>query len=512
MESSNCQVLVGSQQLQKERNVCVLVDTGSVNSCFLPAFISPVEYDILKKRTSFTGLSGASMTYCKIVDGVFCSVFFIGIGYKDTKCICKTVLALQQAVGIMIRLSEKEKLDAILCVDNSYAKELLSVSEVIKNIASSAILANYEFVTFFTIESKKNKKNCTVKIYCPEESAKVLYDDAVHKGFVAAQSTNNARVWCDMPPCHFYPEVFAKQAVELLSEEKTITCKVLHKKELEEIKAGGILAVGGGSAFQPCMVVAEYVPKNGYSKTIALVGKGVTFDTGGISIKPADNMEDMKDDMAGAAVVLNSLSALAKLECPYRIIACAPMVENMPSGSAFRPGDIVTFYNGKTAEIKNTDAEGRLILADALSYVADKYKPDAICDFATLTGACAVAVGPFFAAVMTQYEKLAEDFIKAGKHSGDRCWQLPLDDAFKPAVESDVADVCNIGKRQYKAGTITAGWFLKAFVPEAMPWIHVDIASVAFHPVNKSYLRSSGASGFGVRLCLELLSTKQYFN
>ena len=247
----------------------------------------------------------------------------------------------------------------------------------------------------------------------------------------------------------------------------------------------------------------EYKTKQKDAPTIALVGKGITFDTGGISIKPSGGMEAMKDDMAGAAAVVSVIEAISHLKPAVNVIAFAPLAENMPSGTATRPGDIVRFYNGMTAEIKNTDAEGRLILADALAYAVKNYKPDIMIDMATLTGACAYALGPFFAGLLSQHDEVAEKILASSCRTGDRCWRLPMDNDFRVAIKSDAADICNTGNERYRAGTITAGFFLQNFVGKT-PWAHLDIAGTAFNVPDISYYRTGG-TGFGVRLLIDFV-------
>jgi leucyl aminopeptidase len=212
----------------------------------------------------------------------------------------------------------------------------------------------------------------------------------------------------------------------------------------------------------------------------------------------------MKDDMAGAAAVISTMEALAHLKPRINVIALAPITENLISGHATKPGDIIQFYNGKTAEIKNTDAEGRLILADALSYAVKHYRLDAIINIATLTGSCAYALGPFFGGLMSKHENLSARLLAAAKKSGDRLWPLPFHDDYKPAVRSTVADLCNAGNAKYRAGAITAGFFLKNFVDD-VPWVHLDVAGTSFDVPDMPYFRP-GATGFGVRLFIDLIT------
>jgi leucyl aminopeptidase len=277
---------------------------------------------------------------------------------------------------------------------------------------------------------------------------------------------------------------------------------VLGLEELEALGAGGILAVNRGSfEFEPAQfAVLEYDGTGGRGGApLVLVGKGITFDTGGISIKPAEGMEKMKYDKAGSVAVLGAFKAAAALELPVRVVGLCPWTENAPSGSAYRPGDVVTFLNGKTAEIVNTDAEGRVILADALAY-ATRYKPAAVIDLATLTGACTVALGNQAAGLMTNDAPLAARVKAAAELTGERVWELPLFDEYHEQIKSEIADIKNTGGRE--GGAITAAMFLKQFVD--YPWVHLDIAGMAWNEKDRPHV-PKGATGFGVRLLVQLL-------
>jgi leucyl aminopeptidase len=265
----------------------------------------------------------------------------------------------------------------------------------------------------------------------------------------------------------------------------------------------GLLAVNAGSVRPPAFVIAEYRPAAPRG-TAVLIGKGITFDSGGISIKPSASMGEMKYDMMGAATVLACVRAAKALKLPVRVVALAPTTENLPSGSATRPGDILRFRNGKTVEVDNTDAEGRLVLADALTY-AERLRADVILDFATLTGAVLVALGHECAAVFTGDEALASDLLAAGDVTGERLWRLPLWDDYRENLRSDWADMKNTGGRQ--AGTINAAVFLKEFAPDGVPWAHLDVAGVAhFEKEHAGY--AAGATGFGVALTMEYLKKR----
>jgi leucyl aminopeptidase len=270
---------------------------------------------------------------------------------------------------------------------------------------------------------------------------------------------------------------------------------VFGKKELQKEKMGGILAVGQGSVEEPKLVILEHRPKKP-KKSIVLVGKGVTFDTGGISIKPSSGMGWMKYDMCGAATVMGVMRTVAELELPLKVVGLIPTAENMPSGTAIKPGDIITLANGKTVEVDNTDAEGRLLLADALAY-SDKFNPDIVLDFATLTGACVVALGHEAAGVMGNDDDLIQSLRKIGETVGERVWPLPLYDEYFSYLKSDWADMKNAGPRW--GGPVTAGVFLQQFVPDKVSWAHLDIAGVGYSEKEHNGL-PKGGTGFGVAL------------
>jgi leucyl aminopeptidase len=271
---------------------------------------------------------------------------------------------------------------------------------------------------------------------------------------------------------------------------------VLDRAAIEREGMKALLAVAQGSAEEPRFIVLEH-RGGGDAPPLVLVGKGVTFDAGGISIKPAERMEDMKYDMSGAASVVGALHAIAELGLKANVIGVIPATENLPSGTAYKPGDVIGSHLGKTVEIVNTDAEGRLILADALSYVR-RYRPAAVIDAATLTGAVVIALGQHAIGLMGNDGDLMDQVQAAGLRVGERCWSLPLWDEYRPQLDSTIADLKNSGGRA--AGTITAGWFLKEFVD--YPWVHLDIAGTAYREEAAPYLRK-GATGVPVRLFIE---------
>lgn len=282
-------------------------------------------------------------------------------------------------------------------------------------------------------------------------------------------------------------------------------CSIVSEPELKKRGFGGISAVGQGSKNQPKLIVLEHMQGSKNEKPIVLVGKAVTFDTGGISLKPGAAMDEMKFDKCGGCTVLGIMKTISELKLPVNVVGIVPSVENMPGGESYRPGDIIKLYSGKTAEILNTDAEGRLILADALSYGERKYSPKAIIDFATLTGACIVALGNNVAAIVSNNDKLSKKIKEASDRTTEEVWELPLNRDYMDMIKSDVADMKNIGIGR-AAGTITAAAFLRNAI-EDTPWVHVDIAGAAWTQgatKEKSY-NPKGATGFGVRLILDYL-------
>ena len=305
--------------------------------------------------------------------------------------------------------------------------------------------------------------------------------------------------WLQMLPGNRCTPTFLGDQARDLAARHGMTATVLDLAAIRQEGMGALLAVAQGSVEEPRFIVLEY-RGGGAGAPVVLVGKGVTFDSGGISIKPAQNMEDMKFDMSGAAAVLGTFEALGRLKPAVNVIGVVPSTENLPSGTAVKPGDVITSHLGKTIEVINTDAEGRLILCDALSYVR-RFKPAAVLDAATLTGAVTVALGHVATGVMGNDDALVAEVQRAGERAGERCWPLPLWDDYRDLLKSDIADVKNSGGRG--AGTITGGWFLKEFV-EGYPWVHLDIAGTAYTDAEGPH-QTRGPTGMGVRLFSEFV-------
>ena len=337
----------------------------------------------------------------------------------------------------------------------------------------------------------------------PAETERVILSgseatgDRVARATISASAVALARDLINEPAVDQSPEILAQRAVDL-AEGRGIVVTIYDEKQIAEEGFGGLRAVGSGAANPPRMVVLDYAPE-GFIATLALVGKGVVFDSGGLSLKPAAAMEAMKTDMSGAAAVLATVRAVADLGLPLRVLGITPLVENMPGGAAQRPGDIMRARNGKTIEILNTDAEGRLILADGLALAAEA-QPDLIVDIATLTGACAVALGPKIAGLWANDDHAADRVIGAARCAGEKVWRMPLEDEYLTHVESSIADMKNIGDRYGSA--ISAALILSEFAGDG-PWVHLDIAGPARTEKSEHYL-SKGATGFGVRTLIAL--------
>ncbi len=370
-------------------------------------------------------------------------------------------------------------------------------------VVEAAVLALYKFTEF-----KSNDNNAALQslVICVSPKADVpACKAAAHRAQLIAESSNFARNIGDLPGNIVYPATLADRARQL-AKDCGLRCTVLDKKALERGGFGGLLAVGGGSAREPRLIVLEYRGGDTHQKPVALVGKAITFDTGGISIKPADKMDEMKFDKCGGCAVLGILRGAAQLKLPVHLLGVIAAAENMPGANSYRPGDIVTSYRGKdqratTIEVLNTDAEGRIVLGDALAYARQR-EPQAILDFATLTGACVVALGNFAAGLFGNDDSLLEKLRAAGERTGERVWPMPLWQDYKEKIKSDVADHKNTGGRE--AGAITAAAFLAKYVGDT-PWAHFDIAGTAWTTEERPYL-AKGATGFGVRLVLDWLS------
>ena len=370
--------------------------------------------------------------------------------------------------------------------------------EMIQAATEGSLLALYQFNQHKTEGLDDVKELDTITFLISDEDGKSPLEKAVVLGSAIARGTTLARDLSNQPGNQLTPTILAKKAQEV-AEATGLKCEVFDLAELKEKGFGTLVAVAQGSQEEPRFITLEYIPEGGERETVVFVGKGITFDTGGISLKPGKGMEEMKHDMSGAAAVLGAMQVIGNIKPDLHVVGLIAASENMPSGTAIKPGDVVTSYSGKTVEIINTDAEGRLVLADALGY-AGRYEPQAVIDLATLTGAVIVALGNFTAGMMGTNQDVMNRLQAAGEKTHERVWQLPLWDDYDEQIKSDTADVKNVGDGT--AGTIAGAVFLKKFA-EGYPWVHLDIAGTAWDMKGSSYVPKT-ASGFGVRLLVQL--------
>ncbi|OGQ26855.1 MAG: leucyl aminopeptidase [Deltaproteobacteria bacterium RIFCSPLOWO2_02_FULL_50_16] len=389
--------------------------------------------------------------------------WFVGCGpEKDFRCDY-----LRRAGGHVARLARQHQFQKVAWLPLQRKDWGKTIADDCQAITEGILLGSYEFSRY-----KKSKNPLHLSEVRFMEIPKGVRDLAqkIRLGCVVAESVTLARDLVNTPAKDMTPHQLGLEAKKAL---KGISVRLYSKKDLKRFKMGAYLAVAQGSTQPPTMVHMQYRPASRSQGTIVLVGKGVTFDSGGISLKPPTSMETMKDDMAGSAAVIGAMKAIAQIKPPVTVHGIVPATENMPSGSAIKPGDVVRAMNGKTIEILNTDAEGRLTLADALVF-GQRFKPDVVIDVATLTGACVIALGEKCAGLMTPDKSLSDRLLQSAEKCGEKMWPLPLLEEYKEEIESPIADVKNNGGRW--AGTITAGLFLKEFVNPKIPWAHIDIA------------------------------------
>jgi len=366
--------------------------------------------------------------------------------------------------------------------------------------AEGLVLGSYEFNDYKTIE-ERSVKACSITMYGSIDSK------SLDKGAVLGKSVGYARDLGNHPANILTPTYLSKAAQKISDNNVKMSCKIFDGKEFKKMGMGAFHGVAMGATEPAKMIIVEYNGGRKTEKPIALVGKGLTFDSGGISLKPPPKMDEMKFDMCGSATVMGVLQAVAELNPKINIVFAIGSTENMPGSNAQRPGDIVTAYNGKTIEVLNTDAEGRLVLADVLSYVNKEYEPVAIIDFATLTGAVLIALGNRASGVMGNDVSLMNEVKKASEISFEKVWELPLWEEYTSEIKGKYADIQNIGQGRL-AGTITAGAFLKEFVGNT-PWVHMDIAGTAWGPKEPSYQPKVGATGVAVRLVYQFLDNRK---
>ncbi|HEX2055503.1 MAG TPA: leucyl aminopeptidase, partial [Nitrospiraceae bacterium] len=407
----------------------------------------------------------------------------------------------RQAMGTVVKRVRQAKVTSFGVAMPTVSPREATPLEIAQAMAEGAILGSYQFTEYRSDNGATPPAVERLVLYTAQRQQMRQLTEGIRRGTASAEAAVFVRDLCNHPSNIMTPTRVANEA-KLIAKEPGVSLKVLEQKDMEQLGMGALLGVARGSHEPPKFIILEYkgerAKKN--AQPIVLVGKTVTFDTGGISLKPSENMEQMKADMTGGAEVLASVRAAARLSLPLHLVGILPVVENMPGGRAMKPGDIVKTLSGKTVEVQNTDAEGRLILSDGLAY-AMRYKPAALIDVATLTGACMVALGQFAIGMFGNNDRLKEQLRKAGLRAGERVWEMPLWDEYFEQLRSDVADMRNIGGRG--GGMITAAVFLSKFVGDC-PWVHLDIASTDWSERERAYI-PKGPTGIGTRLLVQYL-------
>lgn len=473
--------IVRDTKLQKTDHLFVLLAEGKHD-----APMPDVVRNALREAR-FEGRSDESIT---ILAGEPRKITLIGLG-KPEKLTLRGARAAITGAG---RIAKKHR-DTNIALLFPYTLPRMDADATALAAADALAQSDYKFAEYLTTKKEETER--------PPIHGVLIAPDADGKRLTPqvralAQAVRTVRDLGNAPANVMTPSRLADRAAAVC-KEAGVKCTIYGKKEIERMKMGGLLAVNRGSVEEPRFVVMEYAPRKA-KKHVALVGKGITFDSGGISIKPAEKMEEMKFDMCGAAAVIGVVEAAARLALPVKVTGIFAATDNLPSGSAYKPGEIITMMNGKTVEIVNTDAEGRMILGDALHY-ASNLKPDHIIDYATLTGACVVALGNEAAGLFSNDDDLAQKLIQCGETTGDRVWRMPAWDDYRDLIRSEWADMKNTGGRW--GGAITAAVFLKEFV-ECPSWAHLDIAGTAYTE-SETAREARGATGAGVRVTVELL-------
>ena len=450
----------------------------------------------VKAATRFTGEKGQFLEILAPAGLRLGRIFLAGIG-KGSEL---DRLGFEALGGAAVKkASATGDSDLAIAVDHIPGCDV-SVAESAARIAAGATMGVYRFGRYRTKEKADRKPSVTALTILTDPVAEAR--KAFKPMAAVAESVNFARDLVVEPGNVMTPKALAGRARRL--DKLGVKVEVLGQTRLEKLGMGALLGVAQGSDNEPYVVTMQWNGKPGSKKTdLALVGKGVTFDSGGLSIKPSSGMEEMKFDMAGSAAVIGAMRALAARKAKANVVGVVGLVENMPSAKAQRPGDVVTSMSGQTIEVLNTDAEGRLVLADCLWYAKEKFKPGAMINLATLTGAVIVSLGYHHAGIFSNNDDLAWQLTKAGKESGEPVWRLPLGPDYDRQIDSDIADMKNIGGKG--AGSITAAQFLKRFVDD-VPWTHIDIAGTAWGYKDKPTV-PRGATGFGVRLLNRLVAT-----
>lgn len=445
---------------------------------------------VVKKAVSDAKFEGRSEEQLTILAGEPRKITLIGLGKHETL----NLRCARAGVTAAGRIAKKQR-DAKIALLFPYTLPDMDADDTAYIVADVLAQSDYKYDQFITVKKEPKKIAIRGTVIAPDADASLT-----PKAQALAAAVVTVRDLANGPSNVVTATRLAERASEVCSE-LGVKCTVYGKREIERMKMGGLLAVNRGSNEEPRFVVMEYTPKR--AKThVALVGKGITFDSGGISIKPAEKMEEMKFDMCGAAAVIGIIEGAARLELPVRLTAVFGATDNLPGGSAYKPGEIITMMSGKTVEIINTDAEGRMVLGDCLHFASER-KPDHLIDYATLTGACVVALGSEAAGLFSNNDELARKLIQSGERVGERLWRLPVWDEYKDLIRSEWADMKNTGGRW--GGAITAAVFLKEFV-NCPSWAHLDIAGTAYAD-SENAREARGATAAGVRVTLDFLQS-----
>jgi leucyl aminopeptidase len=423
-------------------------------------------------------------------------IILVGLGTSDGF----SLDCVRQAAAAAVRKARDLGIKEIHSIIHGLDTNTFTPEAGAEAVVEGTILGSYQFHELKTKVNNHRKNPEFLTLIIEDTQLKKQVKTGIKQGDIIGQATILARNLVNRPANIANPSHLVEIAQQS-AQKAGLKCTILDKPELEELGMDTFLSVNQGGAQPAKLIILEHIPEQADAPTIVLAGKGITFDTGGISLKPSLNMEKMKGDLGGAAAVMGTMQAAAQLQVPLHVIGLMPVTENMPDAYATKPGDVVKSLKGLTVEIINTDAEGRLILADTLTY-AGTFEPDAIIDIATLTGGRIVALGDEAAAILGD-EDLIEKLHVAGNNVGERVWPLPLFEEYAEKLKSDVADVRNIGRGR-SASTIMGGMFLRNFVPEDVPWVHIDIAGLGLIDADRNYT-PKGGTGFGVRLLLELL-------
>lgn len=443
----------------------------------------------------FTGKKGQTLSIVAPYGVYAARLVLLGIGKERSF----DELAAQSAGGALIAHLNSHGAKKARVIVDAISGAKIHADKAAANIAYGAQLRSYTFDKYHTKKKPEEKPTVTALELSVKKANEALKQYHVFEKLIAGIFLTRDLV--TEPANIIYPESLAEKCKEL--SKLGVKVGVLNVDAMQKLGMDALLGVGQGSAKESKLVVMQWEGGKKADAPLAFVGKGVTFDTGGISIKPANGMWDMKYDMAGAGAVIGLIKALAGRKAKVNAVGVVGLVENMPDGNAQRPGDVVTSMSGQTIEVLNTDAEGRLVLADALWYTQDRFKPAFVIDMATLTGAIVVALGTSRAGLFSNNDKLSNQLFASGKKSGEEVWRLPLGDVYDKQINSDIADMQNIGKDR-EAGSITAAQFLQRFIKEGTPWVHLDIAGVAWAEKDLDTV-PKGASAYGIRLLNQLV-------